>query len=82
LGQQLRQLGDVGGDASGFVAGEDRLPKSAARSYQDRWSNGHHRLVPMRLPAAASSVSVGDFIGEDIFVSLVDLGGEGGAVIH
>ena len=37
---------------------------------------------PMRLPAAASSVSVGDFIGEDIFVSLVDLGGEMGAVVH
>jgi hypothetical protein len=56
-------------------------PSQAARSDQDRWSNGHHGLVPDALARRCLKCLVGDFL-EDIFVRFVGFGGDIGAVIH
>ena len=76
-----RQLPDVHRDPPRLVAGEDRLPKSAARSYQDRWPNGHHGLITDALARRCLKCLVGDFM-EDIFVRFVEFSGDVDAVIH
>jgi hypothetical protein len=57
------------------------LPESAAPSHHDRWSNSHDELPPDVGARRCLKCLVGDFI-EDIFVGLVEFGGEVGAVVH
>jgi hypothetical protein len=41
--QQLRQLGDVGGDAPGLVAGEHLVDDRAARALSSRFDTMNYR---------------------------------------
>jgi hypothetical protein len=58
----------------------DWLVKSAASPRHDRWSNSHQGLA-LHITARRLKYLVGDFV-PDIFVSVVEFGGEVGAVVH
>jgi len=58
----------------------DRLVKSAAPPRHDRWSNSHQGLA-LHVTARRLEYLVRDFV-PDIFVGVVEFGGEVGAVVH